>query len=263
MVERPFPLRLLTFLLVTGLALTACSSRGASSPPTTATGTPSPSSAAAAAPASAGTSAPTTTVGLLWRHVAKSFGDREVWYVARVVNRGDTEASVELEARAVDRTGTIVGSSQETLPNIPPGSRFDFFGTLGGGGTSLTGVPTDVRLSEVPHPFGAAGAVWAPLLKTSRPRLVKGRAEDNYSDSRYTYGLSVEVTNSTDQEIDGGVRQQVVLYDSQGRVVGGGTGSSDNVPGRLAPGDRYREQWQAIPAVAPADTVSYSVWPGA
>lgn len=98
-----------------------------------------------------------TTVRLIWNHNAKFFGEPQVWYVARVTNPGDSPASVALNARALDSSGTIVGSSQETLPNIPPRSQFDFFSYLGGGGasnTELTGTPVRITVTKAVNPFG-------------------------------------------------------------------------------------------------------------
>jgi hypothetical protein len=248
-------------LLVVGSTMSACSSGQSGSRTGTSTSPTAVSSPVPAGPVASSPDADVTEVTLVWSHVVKVFDESEIWYVARVVNPGAAEASLALDARAVDRSGTIVGSTEQTLPNIPPHSRFDFFGSLGGGLSPLTGNPTTVRLAKSPNAFGSAGSVWAPLLHTARARLTKSRPEDNNTNAKYSYNLSVEVTNSTDQEIGGGVTQQVVLYNASGHVVGGGTGSSDNVPTRLLPGDRYREQWQGIPAVAPAKSVSYSVWP--
>jgi hypothetical protein len=50
-------------------------------------------------------------VRLVWSHTGKFFGDPQVWYVARVTNPGSSPASVALDARVLDASGTIVGSS--------------------------------------------------------------------------------------------------------------------------------------------------------
>jgi hypothetical protein len=188
-----------------------------------------------------------------------------VWYVARVTNPGDSVASVALDARALDATGTIVGSSKETLPNIPARSRFDYFGYLGGGGafdTKLTGTPAKIEVSQAANAFGQAGAVQLPMLKTGEVTLSKGN-EDTYTDAPYSYNLTAKVTNTTGSDVTGGVTQQVVLYDRAAHVVGGDTGSSDNVPATLEPGISYRESWTGIPAVGLAASAAYTVWPGA
>lgn len=99
------------------------------------------------------------------------------------------------------------------------------------------------------------------LLKTSDARLTRGDTDTTYTDAPYAYNLSVAVTNQTDQKIGNTVTQQVVLYDSRGDVVGGDTGTSDNKPVVLKPGERYREVWTGIPAVRPASSAQYSVWP--
>jgi hypothetical protein len=202
-------------------------------------------------------------VNLVWSHTGKFFGETQVWYVARVTNPGGSPASVALDARALDSTGTIIGSSQETLPNIPAHSRFDYFGYLGGGGafnTKLTGTPAKVEISQASDPFGRAGAVQLPMVKTSEIRLTAG-SQDTYTDAAYSYDLMAKVTNTTGQELTGGVTQQVVLYDQAGHVVGGDTGASDNVPQTLPAGMSYRESWTGIPAVRPAARAAYTVWP--
>lgn len=204
-----------------------------------------------------------TTVRLIWNHNGKFFGKPQVWYVARVTNSGDSPASVALNARALDSSGTIVGSSQETLPNIPPRSQFDYFGYLGGGGaldTELTGTPVKITVTKAVNPFGQAGAIELPMIKTSEVKLRKGGAA-TYTDAPYSYNLSAKVTNTTSQVMNGGVTQQVVLYDPAGHVVGGDTGSSDNVPQSLPAGMSYREKWTGIPAVQHAARAAYTVWP--
>jgi hypothetical protein len=205
------------------------------------------------------------TVRLIWNHTGKFFDETQVWYVARVTNPGDSVASVALDTRAFDATGTIVGSSQETLPNIPAHSRFDYFGYLGGGGafdTKLTGTPVKIEISQAANAFGQAGAVLLPMLKTSEVTLRKG-SEDTYTDAAYSYNLTAKVTNTTGSDVTGGVTQQVVLYDRAGRVVGGDTGSSDNVPATLQSAISYRESWTGIPAIRMAASAAYTVWPGA
>jgi hypothetical protein len=218
---------------------------------------------AASSPTSTTTSK--VTVQLVWNHTGKFFDETQVWYVARVTNPGDSVASVALDARALDATGTIVGSSQETLPNIPARSRFDYFGYLGGGGafdTKLTGTPAKIEVSQAANAFGQAGAVQLPMLKTGEVTLSKGN-EDTYTDAPYSYNLTAKVTNTTGSDVTGGVTQQVVLYDRAAQVVGGDTGSSDNVPATLEPGISYRESWTGIPAVGLAASAAYTVWPGA
>lgn len=204
------------------------------------------------------------TVKVIWMHVGKFFGDPQVWYVARVTNHGSAPASVALNAKALDKSGTIVGSLQPTLPNIPAGQSFDFFGYLGGGGafdSKLTGKPATLKVTRAEDAFGAAGAVYQPLLATKKVHLKPGH-EDTYTDAPRSYNLTAVVKNTSNSTVDGGVTQQVVLYDTAGRVVGGDTGSSDNVPDSLGKGESYREKWTGIPAVGKAASVKYSVWAG-
>ncbi|MFJ2885976.1 hypothetical protein ACIO53_08050 [Streptomyces sp. NPDC087305] len=70
----------------------------------------------------------------------------------------------------------------------------------------------------------------------------------------------MKVTNTTHDELTGGVTQQVVLYDAAGHVVGGDTGSSDNVPNSLPAGMSYREKWTGIPALSVASRAVYTMW---
>jgi hypothetical protein len=242
-------------VLAGGIALAGCGSNAGHQ-------TARPSGGSASAEVSPAQSSPKTSVQLVWNHTAKSFGETEVWYVARVTNSGGSPASVALDVRALDSTGTIVGSSQETLPNIPAHSRFDYFGSLGGGSSSqLTGTPAKIEISQAPHPFGEAGAVQLPMLKTSEITLTAGNPQDTDTNVAYSYNLTAKVTNTTGQELTAGVTQQVVLYDQTGDVVGGGTGSSDNVPQTLPAGMSYRESWTGIPAVHRATRAAYTVWP--
>jgi hypothetical protein len=202
------------------------------------------------------------SVRLVWSHTGKFFGDTRVWYVARVTNPGGFPASVALDARALDAAGTIVGSSQETLPNIPAHTHFDFLGELGGGmSTVLTGAPARIEVVQASSPFGRAGAVELPMLGTSEVMLTAGSAGVTDTDAPYASNLTVKVTNTTGQMLNGGVTQQVVLYDAAGRVVGGDTGSSDNMPNSLPAGMSYRESWTGIPAVGQATRAAYTVWP--
>ncbi|MGC9541569.1 hypothetical protein [Streptomyces sp. UG1] len=177
------------------------------------------------------------TVELAWSHTSKDgAGDMQIWYVARAKNPGKSAASVAIDARALDKTGTIVGSTQDTLPNIPAGDTFDYFGNLGGGFTELTGTPAKIEVSAAKDAFGRAGAVDLPMLKTGELKITEGGRDDLFSDAPYSYNLSVKVTNSTGRDMADGVTQQVVLYDKDGSVVGGDSGFSDNVPESLPAG---------------------------
>lgn len=239
--------------LMTAAALTSCSSSGERAADSDTSQLNKPSTAAGA-----------TSVHLAWSHTGTFFDEPQVWYVARVSNPGMSKASVALDARALDKTGTIVGSNQAVLPNIPAGATFDYFGYLGGGGafdTKLTGTPSKVQVAEAKNAFGQAGAVEQPMLKTGELTLKQGHA-DTYTNAPLSYSLTVKVTNSTHDTVSGGVTQQVVLYDAKGNVVGGDTGSSDNVPNNLPAGMSYREQWSGIPATAKAVRAVYTVWQG-
>ncbi|WP_280846060.1 MULTISPECIES: hypothetical protein [unclassified Streptomyces] len=70
----------------------------------------------------------------------------------------------------------------------------------------------------------------------------------------------MKVTNSTHDTVAGGITQQVVLCDAKGSMVGGDTGSSDNVPDNSPPDMNYREAWTGIPAVAKTVRAVYMVW---
>lgn len=201
------------------------------------------------------------SVQLAWSHTGTFFGEPQVVYVARVDNRDGAPASVALDARVLDSTGTIVGSSRETLPNVPAKSHFDFFGHVGGGiGPELTGTPAKVEVSPAENAFGRAGSVQLPMLMTSEVTLKAG-SEDTYTDMAHSYDLTAKVTNTTGEPLTLGVTQQTVLYDQAGDIVGGDTGSSDNVPHGLRPGQSYRESWTGIPALRAAIRAEYTVWP--
>ncbi|MFI6249030.1 hypothetical protein [Streptomyces sp. NPDC051016] len=240
--------------LMAAAALSSCSSSDKQAADADTSQQNRPSSAAAE----------TSAVHLAWSHTGTFFDEPQVWYVARVSNPGKSKASVALDARALDKTGTIVGSNQAVLPNIPAGATFDYFGYLGGGGalnTKLTGTPSKVQVAAAKDAFGQAGAVEQPMLKTGELTLQQGR-EDTYTNAPYSYNLKVKVTNSTSDTVADGVTQQVVLYDAKGNVVGGDTGTSDNVPDNLPAGMSYREQWTGIPATAKAVRAVYTVWAG-
>ena len=242
--------------LMAAAALTSCSS---SDKPATDTSTSSSQLKQPTAQTKA------VTVRLAWSRITKDGGDTEVSYVARIKNPGTSPASVALDVRALDKTGTIVGSSQETLPNIQAGATFDFLGDLGGGiSGNLTGTPAKLQISQNKDASGQAGAVDNPMLATSEMKLSTGSRDDLYTDADalYAYNLKVKVTNSTHEAVTNGVTQQVVLYDAKGNVVGGDTGSSDNVPDNLPTGMSYREQWTGIPATAKAVRAVYTVWQG-
>lgn len=237
--------------------LTGCSSNSKSSAPTDA----GPAATKVSQPSPEHASSP--AVRLTWSHTTEDdAGDTEIWYVARVKNPGSSAASVALDARALDKTGTIVGSEQETLPNIPAGATFDYFGQLGGGFTELTGTPAKIQVSQVKDAFGMAGDVEQPMLKSSELKLTNGSHDDLFTNAPYSFNLGVKVTNSTHDDLTSGVTQQVVLYDAQGHVVGGDTGSSDNVPDNFPAGMSYREQWTGIPALGKATRAVYTVWAG-
>lgn len=209
---------------------------------------------------------PTVPVKLVWSHVShepddSSLGGTTVTYVARVTNSGASAASVAIDTRALDETNIIVGSDEETLPNIPAHSTFDFLGNIGGDLNSLTGKPASVKVTQEKDAFGMAGAVEQPMLATSELKLTAGSVDDTFSDDPYSYNAAVKVTNNTADELKGGVTQQVVLYDATGKIVGGGTGSSDNVPDTLPAGMSYREQWTGVGATAHATRAVYTVWP--
>jgi predicted small lipoprotein YifL len=249
-------------VLVLGLGLTACGSKQGLETPSsqkTPAGQNNTSTASLQKPEQ-----PRTTVKLLWSHVGSSFGDPQITYVVRIENPADSSASVALNANALDASGTIVGSDQPTMPNVPARNHFDYFGQLGGTAVSqLTGKPVKVQVSQAEHPFGRSGGVSAPLLQTSQLKLTTGDREDLITDDPYSYNLLVRVTNTTGEQLTGGsVVQQVILYDTAGNIVGGGTGGSDNMPQVLPAGMSYREQWTGIPAIRKAASATYHVWVG-
>ncbi|AKN73662.1 hypothetical protein QR97_31385 [Streptomyces sp. PBH53] len=197
------------------VVLTGCSSHDEQPSPGTGSGIGRQKTSAAGARA--------VSVRLAWSHIVKSDdGDTQVWYVVRVKSPGKSPASVALDVCALDKAGTIVGSGQNTLPNVLAGATFDYFGELGGGlSASLTGTSAKVQVSQNTDAFGQAGAIDQPLLGTGKVTLTKGSPDDLFASAPYSYNLSVKVTNSTHDPVSGGVTQQVVLYDTHGQVVGG------------------------------------------
>ncbi|WP_329005261.1 hypothetical protein OHA18_17980 [Kribbella sp. NBC_00709] len=249
------------FVAVFGLA--ACS--GGDTPPSAETPQNNSIATAQLSPApTSDTPTPTTapvSVRLVWSHTGKFFDETQVWYVARVTNANSSPAKVTLDALALDAEGVIVGSSEDTLPTIPGNNTFDYFGYLGGGGalnTKLTGTPAKIQVTQKPRTTQGD----FPILKTSGVRLAAGH-EPTYTDAPLSYNLSARVTNTTGFVLVGGVTQQTVLYDSTGKVVGGDTGTSDNVPESLPVGLSYREAWTGMPALIKATRAAYTVWPGA
>lgn len=133
----------------------------------------------------------------------------------------------------------------------------DYFGVLGGNAFShLTGQPVKVQVSAATGTSTLAGS---PKLETSQLELSAGNPADSFTNAPLAYNMTVRVTNSTGHTITGGVTQRVILYDEAGHIVGGGTGSSDNVPAGLPAGASYREQWTGIPAQRPAVSARYTV----
>ncbi|MFD4560563.1 hypothetical protein ACFWP5_40670 [Streptomyces sp. NPDC058469] len=105
-----------------------------------------------------------TTVRLAWNHTGTFFDEPQVWYVARVKNPGRSNASVALDARALDEIGTIVGSDQAVLPNIPAGASFDYFG----GGPATPGSRESRRRCRSPR----------PRTPSDRPALLMSRCSE-------------------------------------------------------------------------------------
>lgn len=198
------------------------------------------------------------TVDLVWSRFGKNVGEPDVEFVIRVTNTGSAPADgLATSVQALDKTGTIVGSTDVAMPLIPAGATFDYFGTIGGTAfSSLSGTPAKVEMTAVKSPANSP----SPMLETSELKLSKSKPGENFADTKYAYDFTVKVTNNTDQPISGGVHQQVVLYDSAGKPVGGGEGSSDNAPSSLSPGASYREQWTGAGAISPASSAKYAVW---
>ncbi|MEV0982580.1 hypothetical protein [Streptomyces sp. NPDC049915] len=209
------------------------------------------------------TSSARIAVRLVWSHTGKDVtGDKTVTYVARVSNPSSSVASAALDVRALDETDAIIGSSQDTLPNIPAHTTFDFLGSLGGSFSPLTGNPAKIDVTEAKDAFGRAGSVEQPMLGTSELTLTQGSRDDLTTEDPYSYNLTAKVTNSTHGDLKGMVTQQVILYNAASQVVGGDTGTSDNAPSTLPAGMSYREQWTGIPALEKATRAVYTVWAG-
>jgi uncharacterized protein YcfL len=200
------------------------------------------------------TSATTT---LLWTHIGTAFDEPQASYVVHLTNPGIVPVSVTLNVNAFDSSGTIVGSDQQTVSSGVHES-LDCYGQLGGTASSqLTSKPAKVQITAV---TGAQSEAATPFLQTSQLTLSPGKTEESFTNAPYAYNMTVRVTNSTGRTSTSGVTQQVILYDTAGHIVGGGTGSSDNVPASLPAGASYREQWTGISAQQPAAPARFMVW---
>lgn len=249
-------LRILSAATAIAIAITTAACGGSKS----STG-PNVTSSATAAPSTSGPARPTAlSVSLVWSRFPLTDGSSPAaYYVARITNPANTPAAEVLNTLVLDASGTIVGSSQDVLPLIRAHTQFDFFGAIGnfGFGAALTGTPASVKV-QMSKATDAGGG--QPMLATSELKLTKG-GPDTFTNAPGTYDLTVKVTNSTTQTISFGVTQQTVLYDQAGNVVGGDSGSSDNVPDSLPPGMSYRESWTGIATWGTVARAGYTVWP--
>lgn len=204
---------------------------------------------------------PQVSTGLVWSRVASSLNRPEVDFVVRLTNSSDTTVcGITMTVQALDSSGANVGTAEVAMPDVPAASDFDYFGNIGGTAFStLSGQPATVTVSDVSP--AQTGSVLLPQLKVSEVKLAKANAANLFTKAPYAYDMNARVTNDTGQVLSTQVRQQVIVYDSAGKPVGGGDGSSDNQPRKLAPGSSYREQWDGIPAVRPAASVRYCAWP--
>ena len=116
----------------------------------------------------------TATVALLWTHMGTAIGGAQASCVVRITNPGSVPVSVTLNVNALDSSGTIVGSDQQTLP-LGAQESFDYYEDLGGTGFSqLTGQPAKVQVSAV---TGTPSQDASPKLRTSQlvPIALPGR----------------------------------------------------------------------------------------
>lgn len=184
---------------------------------------------------------------LLWTHFGKAADEPQATFVVRVLNPADMPVSgAALQVDALDAEGTIVGSKQATMPTLSPRGHFEYLGTLGGRAFSqLTGKPAKIEVAIA----ASTDSQRAPLLRTSELKLSRGDPTGSATDAPSAYDLTVKVTNDTAQILGTPVHQQVILYDSAGKVAGGDEGSSDNQPPTLQAASSYREEWTGIPAM--------------
>lgn len=59
-----------------------------------------------------------------------------------------------------------------------------------------------VEISQAANPFGRAGAIELPMLKTSEITLKAG-SEDTFTDAAHSYNMTAKVTNTIGQVING------------------------------------------------------------
>jgi hypothetical protein len=249
------------------LTMTACGGggAGASSAPSTHTVTTTPahtsvtSSTATPSQGQAGNAKDRWIAAkITWHRVTGSGDDLRLAYIIHATNSGKIPADAKLQVKALDDSGTVVGhSADSTLPAIPPGKSFDYFGVIDTDQVmgELKGKPSKVEVNVAPtyHQGGS------PLLKVSGAKLSKG--DSTFTPDSLPYDLRVKVTNDTEQPLsDFMVHQQVILYDTDGQPVGGSEGSSDDQPDSLDAGQSYLETWTGIPAAHKAASVKYAVW---
>jgi len=193
------------------------------------------------------------SASVAWSHVFNITGEPEVLFIIRVKNTGDKPLSgLATNVNALDKTGTIVGSTSVDFPTIPASSSFDLVGRITGGGGKLTGTPDKVEMGDV-----STGNSSREMIKSSEVKLTK--KDQPFSEAPYEYAVMAKVTNDGDHALTGGMHQ-VILYDAAGNPVGAFTQFMLDMPDTFAPGASYREQFRVVPASAPAKSAQYSAW---
>lgn len=129
---------------------------------------------------------------------------------------------VSVTTNFVDGTGTILKSESESISVLPAGKTYYL------GGDSFTERGARVAHLETAVSVGSSQAASYPLPTVTRVRL----ANDEYA------GLSVhgEVENTLDAPLSQFARISAVVFDTRGRVIGGGYTylDADLAPGRRA-----------------------------
>lgn len=197
------------------------------------------------------------TAEVVWRNVDESFPS--VVFVVEVTNPGDEPLTgVTLSEKAVNESGAVVGSNEAVLPTIEPNGTFEYVDQLGVGFKELSGVPDEIQV-ETRGGVDSRGRV--PTLETSEPKIEAIDPVTAAVETSYAYEMTVEVTNDLGVPLQSGVRQQGIVYDSEGEIVGAFAGASDNVPSQVADGESYVEKAN-VAATDEAASASYAVWQG-
>lgn len=195
---------------------------------------------------------------VLWMNANKT--DKTIAFVARISNSNRQPISgAVLSERAVDSTGSIVGSNKIQLPTVPASGHLDYVDGLGDAFTELSAPAAKVIVSVT---GGVASSGQELPLRTSDLAFKSVSPEQEAESTPFAYAVTVKVTNNLSAPIGGdaySVEQQAIAYNSAGQIIGAMNGGSDNVPDHLAAGESYIESTD-VGTTAKAAAIKYTVW---